>query len=1111
MEGEEGAAEAGENEKDEETAKTGKKEKAEETVATGEKEKGEGIAAAGEEKDKVAGEEEQDEEEDTAIELAETARTAERAMRIALIVALNAVEAAVVAGEGTDDIIVAKAADEKLQHLASFILRKTDFHGFTGQRMIHNFVDSCLLNLSNHHNIDTSGVLGDLASTSGRARLSEILSMPMEVDAELMKDVLPFQTVVIPLVGILTRESLCQSTMTTECGLIYSTVYQHRKTFLEEGLLHCMDKLLKTRILWARISFLSPGSPRQEFSLQRAFLGIVRLVYQLIKRIRDARFEMADIVKRLYEQQTKCIEASDSSNESRFLNEILVRDVLRIRNIVADAQASFLPSVSSSAPTLTAILSRIRGPNLPYLHLMYDPPGTLSRNGPRHDNDHAEIASISIIPTEAELTCSRQPFLPSNGIDAPHHWPQGWKRQIDIHFRLYREDMLYSFRDSVNAFFSALEKTAKGNEDALLKQKAIDTQSGNSNVNMDVYGGVRFRGLECEGHARGALVISFTQPSQVHGAKERRRKEFWERSKSRLMQGSLICLAGRSWHSSGGSTFHTILAVVERRDVDALSMSESNAFIHVKLTDPQQYMTFLNPASAKSPDMPDRWFLVQSKGGFFESYRPVLKSLQNCEPAILPFGKYIAPTEHEYNTRLDAGGKVDPPLYARAPGFTFDLSVLVKDQELRLDAADPQSVENAVHMLQRESTLDDTQASALVETLCREVALISGPPGTGKTKIGVDLMRVLLHNKQAMNCGPILCICYTNHALDQFLEHLLDMDVTDIVRIGSRSNSKRLEMHKLETKMRSNDLPDLVRRTLAATKNEWEGTWNTIEGLVKNIMHLETATQSRAVSWNHIDDYLQTEDPDQWEQLRPRMAESYLDDDDFTTVLHKGQHIDHFSRWINGHDISEKQKLNEQMKKWKDQKQHKFYNSYSALASKDEEEGEEEEEKEEELELWDIPLGDRPLRMLGGDVWEMSMVERRRLLDSWRPKAQESMIEQLTEHLREAEEFAKKKNEAYDEARRCILQNASVIGMTTSGAAKMQALISAVAPEIIICEEAGEVLESHILTALSPSTQHLILIGDHKQLRPQIETYTLSSDSTVGKNYNLDQSLFERL
>jgi superfamily I DNA and/or RNA helicase len=65
-----------------------------------------------------------------------------------------------------------------------------------------------------------------------------------------------------------------------------------------------------------------------------------------------------------------------------------------------------------------------------------------------------------------------------------------------------------------------------------------------------------------------------------------------------------------------------------------------------------------------------------------------------------------------------------------------------------------------------------------------------------------------------------------------------------------------------------------------------------------------------------------------------------------------------------------------------------------------------------------------------------------------------------------------------------VLSGAAVIGMTTTGVAKFQRLIQATQPEIIIVEEAAEVLEAHIVTSLSAATKHLILIGDHEQLRP---------------------------
>lgn len=46
--------------------------------------------------------------------------------------------------------------------------------------------------------------------------------------------------------------------------------------------------------------------------------------------------------------------------------------------------------------------------------------------------------------------------------------------------------------------------------------------------------------------------------------------------------------------------------------------------------------------------------------------------------------------------------------------------------------------------------------------------------------------------------GPLLVVCLTNHALDSFLEDLLDSGATtSLVRVGGRSKSPRLEQHNL--------------------------------------------------------------------------------------------------------------------------------------------------------------------------------------------------------------------------------------------------------------------------------------------------------------------------
>ncbi len=51
--------------------------------------------------------------------------------------------------------------------------------------------------------------------------------------------------------------------------------------------------------------------------------------------------------------------------------------------------------------------------------------------------------------------------------------------------------------------------------------------------------------------------------------------------------------------------------------------------------------------------------------------------------------------------------------------------------------------------------------------------------GTGKTFLGVKIAELLLHNRSiwcpsGTENTPILMICQTNHALDQFLEHIIN-------------------------------------------------------------------------------------------------------------------------------------------------------------------------------------------------------------------------------------------------------------------------------------------------------------------------------------------------
>ena len=87
--------------------------------------------------------------------------------------------------------------------------------------------------------------------------------------------------------------------------------------------------------------------------------------------------------------------------------------------------------------------------------------------------------------------------------------------------------------------------------------------------------------------------------------------------------------------------------------------------------------------------------------------------------------------------------------------------------------------------------LNQSQLEAIKAALTKEFVVIQGPPGTGKTYVGLKIVQALLNNQkywrgfeqptevvnpeeqvnETPNVGsPMLVVCYTNHALDQFLE-----------------------------------------------------------------------------------------------------------------------------------------------------------------------------------------------------------------------------------------------------------------------------------------------------------------------------------------------------
>lgn len=141
-------------------------------------------------------------------------------------------------------------------------------------------------------------------------------------------------------------------------------------------------------------------------------------------------------------------------------------------------------------------------------------------------------------------------------------------------------------------------------------------------------------------------------------------------------------------------------------------------------------------------------------------------------------------------------------------------------------------------------------------------------------------------------------------------------------------------------------------------------------------------------------------------------------------------------------------------------------------------------------------------------VWKMTPESRTAALIRWQTAIIDELVNELRNAGREYNLIQTELDGVYAERDASIIETKKIIACTTNGAAKYSRAIQAASPGVVLVEEAGEILEAHILTSLGAQTEQLIMIGDHKQLRPKC-SYELSVEQ--GDGYDLNRSLFERL
>ncbi|KAG5499079.1 hypothetical protein GH5_03781 [Leishmania sp. Ghana 2012 LV757] len=443
----------------------------------------------------------------------------------------------------------------------------------------------------------------------------------------------------------------------------------------------------------------------------------------------------------------------------------------------------------------------------------------------------------------------------------------------------------------------------------------------------------------------------------------------------------------------------------------------------------------------------------------------------------------------------------------------------------------------------------------VVEAYVRYKQLVAS--GDILQKVSIDMLRSTRLEDLLPHVGPMVVITYKNHALDEFLLDLLDCGLWEVnrprvgqqlaagmsavaagaplpssastfpggkrvVRIGGRSREARLDGYNLGALMHGS----MDRAAINSLKDRLFVLNQRLERLIKEIHYLEsgrvprvyferwlTAEQRRHITFDDRESWLAGEQYigalDEAEDVVPpthyqlllqtRMAEllsarrrqassphapsiAKAGPETSTTEMGKGEEEEDVSL-----SVFQEMRREEARREFNNQL-HQTYLSAEALRLASQPPSRPAGVPEELLSLWSLTPRLRH-EYFAYLIANAIAVKARDCL---------TIMETMKSVIRV-------RRHAMDELKLSLLHGADVVGLTTTGCAMNQNLLRSLRPSVLVVEEAAEVLESQLLACMTDSLKQIILIGDHYQLQPKVETFQYE------KTNHLNLSLFERL
>ncbi|KAF3089718.1 hypothetical protein TWF569_000593 [Orbilia oligospora] len=640
------------------------------------------------------------------------------------------------------------------------------------------------------------------------------------------------------------------------------------------------------------------------------------------------------------------------------------------------------------------------------------------------------------VPSTAELM-TPEVDVPINDVENP--W-DSIDEYLGAHYELLREDSFSPLREAVGRF---------------RKEPSMDDE-----YQICVYENCRIVGVTFANSSGICIKMSFS----INRA---RKRICWENSK-RLCPGTLVALTTDNFEKVAR------VATVAARPMSGLEGALPYGTVVDLLLHPDELE--LDPTKT--------WIMVESRSGYFEAFKHTLRALQRMDTNF-PLNKIL--TLQDTTVGVPQFLKEKPEVNL-APCFSDHDSGALQDVNI---------LQNFPSKNKVTTSMDEFQLEAVERILTKELAIIQGPPGCGKTFVSTKSLAAMIANSKGKD-PPIIVACQTNHALDQLLRYVIDFEPR-VIRLGGRTqdtgpirertlynirkelgniNVQGSSIHKCRAKFRSLErkarelIERLSERSLTPdnlllygiiTQNQRDTFHKFTDQWVKLSTGNKESAISPMVAWigdalipipRREDIHLEFEDEDIGvEELKDLEAEF---DDEWDGEL-RGIFVEFIrkTRVLTRPGVTD-----EIVQHW---------------IKRDN--------------LWDIP---EPLR---GDVY--TRLERLYIsaIETEMRKINQEYALNVAEY-----KIARWEGDAY------ILQRARVIGLTTTGISKYRSLVAALQPKICLIEEAAETLEGPLIVACYPSIQQLVLVGDHKQLKGHCNVSELEKPP-----YNLSISMFERL